>query len=104
MKKKWTHKTAVAEGKKYPSRSEWAKEGGGSYNYCRKHGLLKKEPKMVILRSDGEVFKTLKDAADAVNGQKIHILNCLKGKNRTAYGYNWAWIDNPFRFMDEGEV
>ena len=98
MKKKWTHKTALEEGKKYSSRREWAEKSGGSYNYCRRHGLLDEEPDMVILRSDGELFKNLKDASESVKGQKIHILNCIKGRNRTAYGYNWGWIKNPFKF------
>lgn len=97
MKQRWTHETAIEESKKYSSRSEWAKKGRGSYNYCRRHNLLDDEPDMVILRSDGEVYKKLREAAEAVNGAKIHILNCLKGRNKTAYGYNWAWIANPFK-------
>lgn len=37
-------------------------------------------------------FKTLKQAAESVDGDNSNITNCCKGRYKTAYGYIWRYI------------
>ena len=50
----------------------------------------------VQIRNDdtGEIFNSLTDAALSVNGRKGDICEVCKGRQKTAFGYHWSYV-NP---------
>ena len=40
------------------------------------------------------VFESLGDAARWCNGKVLNISACCRGRQKTAYGYHWAFIDS----------
>lgn len=53
------------------------------------------EANQVQIRNDdtGEVFDSLTEAALSCNGRKGDICYCCNGKQKTAFGYHWSYVD-----------
>lgn len=55
-----------------------------------KKGRIKYKGKIINL-DNGMIFDSLKDAADWCSGKTLNISACCRGKQKTAYGYRWAF-------------
>ena len=54
------------------------------------NGGRKGKPFMII--ETGEVFSTLKDCEEAINGSNKHINDCLRGRQKSHRGYHFKYI------------
>lgn len=48
--------------------------------------------KKSVKRSDGLIFLSIHDAANAINGSAGNILKNIQGKIKSAYGYRWSYV------------
>lgn len=48
-----------------------------------------------VQRSDGVIFKSVSEGARHMGGKPCNIGAALAGRQATAYGYRWAYIDSP---------
>ena len=39
-------------------------------------------------------YKSIKEASEDINGLSTNIVKCLKGKTKSAYGYQWLYLVN----------
>lgn len=46
----------------------------------------------VVCVETGQVFESMREAADAVGASPSNICNCCKGKKKTTAGYHWKYI------------
>lgn len=51
----------------------------------------------VINIETGIVYDSLTEAAQSCNGNKATLCQCLNGRNKTAYGYHWAYVNENQR-------
>lgn len=49
--------------------------------------------KKVICLETGQVFNTIKEASEWCNTGKANVCSCCKGRNKTAGGYHWEYIE-----------
>lgn len=69
------------------------KNGGGCPTCARKSTTLSLQ-KRVKNRSTNEIFDSIKSAAESCGIHRTAISNCLKGKSKTAAGYEWQYYDS----------
>lgn len=70
---------------------------------CSKECWIKHQKKVspfqnipiVSYKDDKKVkeYKSVKEASEDVNGLSTNIVKCLKGKTKSAYGYQWTYIE-----------
>lgn len=60
------------------------------------HGNNKNKEKPVVASKDGRIlrFPSARDAARLLNIQQTNIVACLKGRLKTAGGYNWKYQED----------
>lgn len=54
------------------------------------NGGRKGKPFMIV--ETGEIFNTLKECEDAIDGNNRHINDCLKGRQKTHRGYHFEYL------------
>lgn len=47
----------------------------------------------IRIKETGEVFKTLHDCAEAIDGNNRHINDCLKGRQKTHRGFHFEYVE-----------
>ncbi len=64
---------------------------------CTREQANKKIGRKVLNVETGEIFDSLKAAADKYNGSNKTIQGCCSGKIKSAYGYHWKYMDTNGR-------
>ena len=85
----WTCKIC---GHKWPASINHRTRGDGCPK-CGRERTKKAAKRPVINLDTGEVFDSLKAAAESCGGDKRVICTCCQGKTKTAYGYHWKYQD-----------
>lgn len=67
-----------------------AKPSRGMCGKSNPNGGRKGRPFRIV--ETGEVFDTLKDCEEAINGNNRHINDCLRGRQRTHRGYHFEYV------------
>jgi len=65
---------------------------GGGCPKCAYENRAKQKQKAVILIETGEVFDSIKAAAEYVGTSDSNITACLRGKTKTAKGKHWRFV------------
>lgn len=61
---------------------------------CARVVRAKKHQKKVLLVETGQVFDSIKEAGITIIGKpSSRIVDCCKGKCKTAYGYHWKYVE-----------
>ena len=97
--KKWTLNECKIDAKKYSSRKEWHNKSNSAYDKARRNGWLDECCKHMQDINDLKILcietgKIYLSTIDAVNKTGITtIYDCLKGRQKTAGGYHWAYCE-----------
>jgi hypothetical protein len=102
--------TICAEWDHWPTFQQWAKDTGyaegltldridnnGNYTpgNCRwstqKEQQRNRRSNRAVVRSDGQVYATMIEAAEAVGAKKTAIYAVCRGKGKTARGFGWRY-------------
>lgn len=54
-----------------------------------------------VIRSDGAVFTSILDAANASGADRGSVCRCCQGKNKTANGYGFSYLSKATENLDE---
>lgn len=60
---------------------------------CQRKKVSNKQKIRVINLDTGLIYDSLSEAAESCNGNVGSICSCCKGKQKTAYGYRWAYVN-----------
>lgn len=60
----------------------------------RKNPNAGRKGKPIRIVETGEVFNTLKDCEEAIDGNNRHINDCLRGRQRSHRGYHFEYVDD----------
>jgi hypothetical protein len=90
----------LSEAKKHKNTTAWGKSSPSTLRTAHKRGWLKEIVKLVgysgnnkqiLNRDTGEVFPSLKAAAEKYNINSASLSNYLAGRRKTAGGFRWAY-------------
>ena len=80
--KEWhSHKTLTEEHRKHIGDAVRGKRIGGANPMAR----------AVVCVETGEVFSSIKEAADSIDTTRVNVSRCVNGRNKTAGGYRWQY-------------
>lgn len=72
-------------------RAELAKPSYGMLGKKNPNGGRKGKPIRIV--ETGEVFGTLQECEEAIDGNNRHINDCLRGRQKTHRGYHFEYVD-----------
>ena len=71
-------------------------DGSGCYK-CARERINRTNNVKIINLDTGQVFDSLTEAAESCGGRKSDICTCCNGKQKTAFGFHWAYLSNGER-------
>lgn len=60
-------------------------------DYSKGIEIMHEKNKVKVIRSDGIVFNSIKEAKEKLNNKNAHIVEVCQGKLKTACGYGWKY-------------
>ena len=64
---------------------------------CARKSINQKNHVKIINLDTGIIYDSLSEAADSCNGRKSDICTCCNGRQKSAFGYRWAYVDKEER-------
>ncbi len=60
---------------------------------CQRKSVATKQQVRVMNLDTGDIFDSMSKAAESCNGSSGSICSCCKGKQKTAYGFRWGYVN-----------